>query len=126
MGINTVNNIKPPTIIIDIDGTIFHHHGSIAEIRKEPATLLPGVEDRFTYWNDHDYTIILMTARPYDMYTLTTQQLKDFHLFYDDLVMGVGNGVRYLINDTKPYADIYCTAHAITIERNKGLKNITV
>ncbi len=126
MQINTVNNIKPPTIIIDIDGTIFHHHGCIAEIWQEPAILLPGVEDRFAYWNNHDYTIILMTARPYEMQDLTIQQLKDFNLLYDDLVMDVGNGVRYLINDTKPYADIYCTAHAITIGRDEGLINIEV
>lgn len=42
-------------------------------------------------------------------------------IYYDQLIMQVGNGPRVLINDACEDQE---TAFGITIERNKGLKDI--
>ena len=52
----------------------------------------------------------------------TEKQLNNAGIFYDNLVMGVGGGVRVLINDKKPDGDT--TVQTFCPERNKGLKDM--
>jgi hypothetical protein len=54
----------------------------------------------------------------------TEKQLAQAGIFYDQLIMGVGGGVRVLINDDKP--DGQAAAMCINIERNKGISNINI
>ena len=54
----------------------------------------------------------------------TEQQLANAGIFYDQLVMGVGGGVRVLINDNKP--DGRQAAICINVERNVGIDNIQI
>jgi hypothetical protein len=56
------------------------------------------------------------------MRTVTENQLKDVGIFYDQLIMGVGGGTRYLINDTKPEGTL--SAYAINVIRDLGIKDI--
>jgi len=55
---------------------------------------------------------------------MTVKQLQEAGIFYDQLIMGVGRGSRVLINDLKPDGAI--TAYSVNIERNKGLKEISL
>ena len=55
----------------------------------------------------------------------TEIQLAEAGIMYDQLIMGIGGGVRVLINDTKPYGD-FNTAEAINLNRNEGIKNIKI
>ena len=63
--------------------------------------LLPGAIKAFNKWYHRGCNIILTTGRPESMRNLTEKQLEYFHLFYDQLVMGLKNHPRVLINDDR-------------------------
>jgi uncharacterized HAD superfamily protein len=116
---------RPKTIIVDIDGTLLWHFGSIHEqMTKEPC-VLRGVQKKFDEWDRKGYRIILLTGRKESLRKLTEKQLRSCCIFYDQLVMGVGGGVRVLINDLKAN-DNEPTAVAICVERNKGIEEVNV
>jgi hypothetical protein len=58
------------------------------------------------------------------MRRVTEKQLEEVGIFYDQLVMGIGGGERYIINDIKPDGTI--TSNAISLNRNEGIKNINI
>jgi len=114
------------TIFCDIDGCIFKNLGSVSAIIRmgEVPTnnyLLPGVIEAFNKWYHKGCNIILTTGRPESMRELTEKQLSYFHLFYDDLIMGLNNHPRVLINDDRPEAPT--TAYALTLPRNQGISS---
>ena len=114
------------TIFCDIDGCIFKNLGSVSAIIKmgEIPTndyLLPGAIKAFNKWYHRGCNIILTTGRPERMRNLTEKQLEYFHLFYDQLVMGLKNHPRVLINDDRK--GMLITAHARTLSRNEGISN---
>ena len=47
--------------------------------------------------------IILTTGRKEGMRRITEQQLENAGIVYDRLIMGIGGGIRVLINDLKPH-----------------------
>ena len=113
---------RPKTIIIDIDGTILHHYGSLSgQIDFDPI-ILDGVKETFDEWDRKGYRIILLTGRKEGMRQATEEQLHACGIFYDQLVMGVGGGVRILINDLKPDSTQEM-AIGINVERNKGIRD---
>lgn len=109
----------PNTIIVDIDGTLIKHYGSLsAQIMNEPK-LLPNVAEKFAEWDKAGCRIILLSGRRESMRDETEKQLKSLGLFWDQLVLGATRGKRILINDMK-LNSIEPTAESINIERNKG------
>jgi hypothetical protein len=46
------------------------------------------------------------------------------NIFYDQLIMGVGGGVRHLVNDKKP--DGTPTAFAHNLTRNEGIGGLNL
>lgn len=116
---------RPKTLIVDIDGTLIWHFGNIHDQISNPPEALPGIRDKFHDWDRKGYRIILLTGRKESLRRLTEQQLETCGIFYDQLVMGVGGGVRVLINDLKTGSS-EPTAIAINLERNKGLENLDV
>ena len=112
------------TIFIDIDGTILKHHENLNKMVTDTPEIIPGVVDKFLEWRKKDYYIVITTARVEGLRTITTKQLNDVGLFYDQMVMGLPSGPRVLINDMKP--DGANTAEAFCIERNSGIGNINV
>ena len=116
---------RPKTIICDIDGTLVKHMSpNIACHPNSRMSLLPGTTSKLLEWERSGYRIILLTGRKESMRQVTEQQLKEVGIFYDLLIMGVGGGARYLINDYKP--DGTEAAFAINIERNIGIENINI
>lgn len=113
------------TILIDIDGTILKHHGSIKEILINKPEVLPGVHDKFKEWDLSGYKIILITGRRKNMRKLTESQLLKLGIFYDELIMGVGRGPRVLINDLKKDSE-EPTSIAVNIVRNEGLMGLNI
>ena len=65
--------------------------------------------------NDIDTTITLQQIE---------KQLSEVGIFYDQLIMGVGGGKRYLINDLKPEGDK--TAFSYNLIRNTGINNLNL
>ena len=114
------------TIICDIDGTIFKYSptGHDAVANEEPE-ILPGVKEQFNAWEMAGHRIILITGRRESQRKDTEKQLREFGLFWDHLIMGVGGGDRVLINDKKPDS-VRDTANAINLKRNEGIKNVKI
>jgi mannose-6-phosphate isomerase len=111
------------TIFCDIDGTIFKHKGDIYKNILEESDILDGVIDKFKEWDKNNYKIILTTGRKESSREQTIEQLKKFGINYDQLIMGLSNGDRILINDKKEKGIEY-TAYAYNLVRNEGMKNI--
>jgi phosphoglycolate phosphatase-like HAD superfamily hydrolase len=115
----------PKTIICDIDGTLTKHaNPSEASKPDYVMKLLDGTLEKLLEWEKKGYRIILLTGRKESLRDNTVKQLREVGIFYDQLIMGVGGGERYLINDNKPNSAQ--TAFAITTQRNVGISNINI
>ena len=117
---------RPTTIFCDIDGTLVEHSKPIkTQLPNHKLILLDGTLEKLLEWEKLGYNIILTTGRKESLKRVTEKQLEEVGIFYDKLIMGIGGGKRYLINDRKPYgSEDY--AIAINLERNKGIKNIKI
>ena len=111
------------TIFCDIDGTIFKHKGDIYKNILEQPEVLNGVIDKFKEWDKNNYKIILTTGRKEGSRQQTQEQLKFIGINYDELIMGLPNGDRILINDKKDKGINY-TAYAYNLVRNEGMNNL--
>lgn len=115
---------RPKTIFLDIDGTLVHHNGSLSG-QLDEMTLLPGVREKFDEWDRKGHNIILVTGRRESMRAKTEEQLRSFNLYWDQIIFGLGGGVRVLINDFKPNSQ-EPTAIAINLVRNTGIEDINI
>jgi len=118
-----MDNNRPKTIFLDIDGTIIHHYGDLSSQQIKKPILLDGTIEKLIEWDKKGYNIILTTGRRESMRKKTIKELSEIGIFYDQLIMGIGGGVRVLINDKKNNSD-ECTAIAINLNRNEGVKSI--
>ena len=67
---------------------------------------------------------MLMSCRKESSRKFTEKQLENMGIFYDQLILGVGGGIRHLVNDQKP--DGTLTAFAHNLERNKGIGELNL
>ena len=111
---------RPETIICDIDGVIFMHHGDITQQHLIKPVVLPGVIKTFQTWDLKGCALILITGRRESTRAHTERQLAEAGIIYDTLVMGVTGGRRVLINDGKADKTI-STTYSLQVERNVGL-----
>lgn len=113
---------KPKTIFCDIDGTILKHAHRYSDL-KDGQELLAGVLDKFNEWDSQGFRIILTTARKESAREMTEKLLKSFGICWDILLMGIGGGVRILINDklTESSPD---RAIAVNVITDKGFKGV--
>lgn len=114
---------QPKTIFCDIDGTLLNHCGDIVENYSNELIALTGVQKNIKQWEKLNYKIILVTGRKECLRQITENQLKNNGIIYDQLIMGLNNGPRVLINDKKE-SGIENMAYAINIVRNKGLNHV--
>ena len=116
----------PATIFLDIDGTLLNHLGKLSEVVKNHETqyLLDNVIEKLDKWESQGFHIILTTGRAESLRGITEKTLLKHGIFFDKLIMGLGGGPRYLINDKKPNGRL--TAFAINVDRNKGLSNVNI
>ena len=92
------NKDKLKTIICDIDGTILKHIHKYSRLNERPQ-ILTGVREKIDEWDSTGHKIILMTGRKESARKVTEKFLEELAIPYDQLIMGVGNGNRILIND---------------------------
>jgi len=113
---------KPKTIFCDIDGTLLKHVGdAFNQATLKEYELLPNTIQAINKWDRLCYKIILTTGRKESMREKTEKELLNLGIVYDTLIMGLGGGVRILINDRKPNGDTN-TCYAINVVRNKGIQ----
>jgi hypothetical protein len=120
-----MTDIRPKTIICDIDGTLVEH--ALPTTTQKPThsmQVLLGTLEKLAEWDRLGYNIILLTGRREGSRDQTERQLQEAGIVYDQLIMGVGGGARYLINDVKP--DGALAAFAINVERNQGIQGVLI
>ena len=108
------------TIFCDIDGTLVHHNNKGIHGQFENTKLLDNTIDAINNWDKSGYKIILTTGRKESMREITSQLLSLLKIPYDQLIMGLHNGDRILINDKKNNSTRN-TAYAINLVRNTGI-----
>ena len=119
-------DIRPKTVFCDIDGTLVEHvKPTDAQKPTHKMKLLPGTTDKLLEWDKRGYSVILTTGRKESLRTVTEYQLAEVGIIYDQLIMGIGGGKRYLVNDRKPDGD-EDYAVAISLERNKGIEELKI
>ena len=116
---------RPKTVFCDIDGTLLEHFPPGESFYGFKPRVLPGTVEKLLEWDKKGYNIILTTGRKESMRKITIEQLELAGIFYDQLIMGIGGGVRVLINDLKPGSDEE-TAVAFNIKRDEGIDKIDV
>jgi len=121
--VEPVNNVK--TIFCDIDGTLLYHYGDITKNYQEQAKSLNNAVENIKTWEKSNYKIILITGRKEILRKNTEEQLLNLGIVYDQLIMGLPNGDRIIINDRKPVSNRN-TAYAINLDRNKGFDQIYI
>lgn len=118
-------NTRPKTIFCDIDGTLIQHDRPEEAFKSDyKMKPLPGTLQKLLEWDQKGYNIILTTGRRESLRDITERQLADIGVFYDQLIMGIGGGERWLVNDRKP--DGTETANAVNLNRNEGILNLNI
>lgn len=108
---------KPMTFFIDLDGTVFTHEG-VGQWEQTTAQQidLTGAKRAIDELLKYGHHVVLTTGRREQHRAATVQQLSNWGISYDQLVMGLPPGPRVIVNDRKPDGSV--TAHAVSHERN--------
>jgi hypothetical protein len=112
---------KKNTYFVDIDGTIFVYR-KFETYETTEAQVIESTKQFLQLKKYEGHCIILTTARPNYLRLHTEYELKVNSIPYDQLVMGIERGPRYLINDMDPNNPGE-RAIAINLERNGGIKS---
>ena len=117
---------RPKTIFCDIDGTLIKHFPPTVTCHPNfIPTLLDGTVEKLLEWDKKGYNIILVSGRREASRQSTEKQLANLGIIYDKLILGIGGGKRYLINDRKDYSD-EDYAVAINLDRNLGIGGTSI
>ena len=116
---------RSKTIISDIDGTLVKHCGKVKEQCQSELEILPGTIKKLQEWDEKGYRLILLTGRRESLRKTLEEKLFKAGIYYDQLIMGVSNGERILINDMKSDG-VTITAKAFSPKRNEGIGDINV
>ena len=103
----------PKTWIFDLDGTLVKNNGYKLDGED---TLLPGVADYLRSLPAQDRVLIL-TAREACYEEMTRDFLDRHGVRYDEILFGMPQGERIVVNDCKPSGLLM--AHAVNLVRNR-------
>jgi trehalose-6-phosphatase len=112
--------IKHPTYFVDIDGTLIKYR-PFDQIETLAPEAITSVLDLIKSKYEEGAHIVITTARPSELELFTKQELEKIGVNYHQLVMGIGRGTRYIINDKDPQAPEVDRAVGINLIRNQGL-----
>jgi len=113
------------TIFIDLDGTLVTNTSAfLPPYIGESSPLMENINLIKTLYNNKRSKIIITTSRPEIFRAKTLEELNNFDIPFDNLIMGLPHSQRIIVNDYAP-SNPYPTAIAININRNNdNLKDI--
>ena len=112
-------------VICDIDGVLFKHNPH-SNTNEDDITLIGNCSDKLLEWKKQNKKIILMTARSKNTEKDLIQLLKNKNIYYDELIMGVNPGTRYVVNDIKPSHIFTKQAVVINLIRDNGITHLNL
>ena len=110
-------------IICDVDGILIKHSPHSNAV-SEDNILIKNCADKLRSWKKENKKIILMTARSKSTQNNFIKMLKEKGIVWDELIMGVNPGTRYVINDIKPAHIFTKQAVAINRIRDEGIDDV--
>ena len=116
--ISEYSNNKPQTFFIDLDGTVLEH-GHKYSILHKGQNACTGVVEALDELDSLGHTIILCSARKESARQLTERLLESLGIPYDQLILGITQGCRVVVNDI-PLENSKPRAKAINVICNKG------
>lgn len=117
--------MRRSTVFCDIDGVLFKHENPSRTCNPSfSQVVLSGVVEKFVEWEKLGHCVVLVTARKESARNVTEASLRAAGIFYDQLVMNIGNGKRFLINDRKP--DGQDTSFSVNLDRDEGISAVTI
>lgn len=117
--------IKNPTLFVDIDGTLVKYR-KFSELSESVLTPIQDVIDYVNGHHDNGSVVVITTARPESYRLFTKQELDKIGVRYNQLIMEMGRGTRVILNDIDPENPELPRAIGINLERDGGLKDITI
>lgn len=103
------------TYFLDIDGTLLEYTLTFDEAMVAPELpATPMAKEKTQEWHCRGDLIVLTTARPESARPITELQLHNAGIIYDRLIMGLGAGIRILVNDYR----VTTKAYAYNVKRN--------
>ncbi|MDC0039281.1 hypothetical protein OAJ78_06450 [Gammaproteobacteria bacterium] len=111
------------TIFCDLDGTIFVHESPVL---TKGIKMLDGAAGKIREWREQGYCLVFTTARDPSGKDYLVSELEKNNIKYDELIMGLPSGPRFLINDRKPSDLLKPSASAFEVKRNEGIKNLMI
>lgn len=111
---------KNPTVFCDLDGTVYNYR-RFEHYQTEPAVVCPAARETLQRWRAEGVVIVITTARPEYLREFTLKEMEANGIPHDQLVMGIGRGPRFLINDEDPAFPDERRATAYSLHRNEGL-----
>ena len=116
------------TLFLDLDGTIFKHDsgGGVGEFlySKNPSLVSEGIPNWIQSVKAYGYTIVITSARHESSRSLVRDQLEAFHIPYDELLLGLSGGPRFIFNDMKSSLACFPTSYAFNYPRNNFPVNL--
>jgi len=89
---------KPRTFFIDLDGTVLMHGHRYSNLYKGQEAC-PGVVEALDELDSLGHKIILVSARKESSRKFTEENLARLGIPYDQLILGVSQGKRVVVND---------------------------
>lgn len=114
-----IKKIKNSTYFVDIDGTIVKYR-QFAKLLFTKAVPIKDVIDNLNDEYDKGSHIVVTSARPIEYLDFTKKELVSIGLKYHQLILGIGRGTRFVINDIDPEEPLKNRAVGINLIRDKG------
>jgi len=119
------------TIFSDVDGVILKQPENFLDLYKKViinpfGDIIPESRDKLFEWYTKGHRIVLTTGRPEHERDIMTKYLMNNGVYFHQLVMDCGSGIRYLINDINPHDPEVMKAVAVNVERNKSLSGVDI
>lgn len=108
---------KRKIYFFDLDGTLCEAGGPYGKKEWNNVNILPGVKEKLKELKEKNNYIIIVTSRPLEQKNLTLNFLKENNICYDNILFGIPNGSRVMINDYAK-SNPYPAVEALNTKRN--------